>query len=202
MRPYGVIALVFVVGCAAHHSSGCETTPINLDLDGPDECTPAGGSCEGDCPSATHHYSSEACPGFLFRGACCMRGGDGSGTFPTPTSTSTTNPPPFSVGKCNGTACAPGCVCRPTAGQSGTCTGACDCTDGGSPDASVAPDASDDAGDASDPGDASDDASDASDASLPSPGPSVVCGVIECASPCSCLSQSLSTCVCYSNDCH
>ena len=202
MRIYGsVVSLVLLVGCA-HHAERCG--PTTIDLDGPDDCTAAGGVCGGDCPYETHHTSSEHCPGFLFASSCCMRGRDPSYSSSSgSTSSSGSFSPPFGGGKCNDIQCAPGCVCRAIEATSGHCGAICDCAnDAGSGDASANDASANDASDAA--SDASDDASDAGDATDfdAAPEQSVKCGVIGCSSRCSCQSQSLSTCTCYSNDCH
>jgi len=92
---------------------------------------------------------------------------------------------------------------------SDTCGAICDCSgdagavDGSAPDAAEAADAADAASDAGavDASDAGADLADASDIDA-APEQTVKCGVFGCSDRCQCQSQSLSTCVCFSGDCH
>jgi hypothetical protein len=185
-RWYLVVLTTSLLACGRY---GCE-----IEAEPRAECSDVGGTCHDDatCPSDTHRVGDH-CDGLSFRGAvCCVPGAppnvdndrlDSGTVWGTDT-----------AGTCNDAPCRGGCLCRSVSSATGKCAGKCECPPvPGARQDDVAAD-----GDASAPdGDAGDPAASSPDASPLSR----TCGVLSCATSCTCASASLSICRCNSNAC-
>jgi hypothetical protein len=224
MRSRAVVFLFLFFAVTACAGGSC-SPQFEIDWVGPDECTPAGGSCFGlFCPADTHADGRTGCsllavccsPGAPCEGRCAASCDDdeerGSGAclgghvccaprfVPSPNfeDGAPITPPADAgpaMGFCNLLPCPAGCGCRARATDAGTCEELCDCADA-SPGAPPPDAASDAATDA-----ASDGAADASTDDAATDGGPPACGVVRCEDGCTCFEPVTSECVCPAAGC-
>jgi hypothetical protein len=166
--------------CLPDSQNGASCAPAAYELEGGatiDTCTPGGGECTQGltyaCANGQQISSSLECP-LLFQ-SCCVPNGPPDDATVTDAST---------FGLCNGSECAPGCVCSPP----GECR--CDDADAGDAESNVDSDSDTDVAVA----DAETDAE--FDADIDADAGTAACGVITCLTGCDCVDVQSSECVC------